>query len=99
MIDVKFKAITSGTCAWCGKQRDELFDVEFADKSFVGSYCRTDLLKAVGMKCEKAEAKGASSGTSHGTTTTHGTGSSGANGTAVTNSTSHGVSSSTPAPK
>ncbi len=53
MIGVEFKSVGAGTCQWCGKEKDEVFDIAFSDKSFVGLYCRGDLLKAVTVKCEK----------------------------------------------
>ena len=59
MIDVSFKSDGPGTCQWCGKERDEVFDITFSDKSFVGLYCRGDIMKAVKMKCEKRGAKAA----------------------------------------
>ena len=60
MISVEFKSVGAGTCQWCGKEKDEVFDIVFSDKSFMGLYCRGDLLKAVTVKCQKrAEAKAA----------------------------------------
>lgn len=57
MIDVSFKTDGPGTCAWCQKEKDEVFEVAFSDKSFVGLYCWADIKKAVKMKCEKRAAK------------------------------------------
>lgn len=59
MISVEFKSVGAGTCAWCAKEKDEVFDIAFSDKSFVGLYCRGDLMKAVSVKCEKRSAKAA----------------------------------------
>lgn len=39
-----------GTCGWCRKERDEVYDVAFSDNSFVGPMCKGDLLRAIGMK-------------------------------------------------
>ena len=50
MISVEFRAIHVGTCGWCRKEKEEVFDVAFSDKSFVGPMCRGDLLRAIGMK-------------------------------------------------
>jgi len=36
MISVEFKSLGTGTCGWCGKERDDVANVAFADKSFVG---------------------------------------------------------------
>ena len=59
MIQVEFKAARKGTCQWCRKERDEVFDVAFGDKSFVGMLCKADLFRAIGMKLplEAPEAK------------------------------------------
>lgn len=54
MISVEFRGVGAGRCVWCDKDKDEVFDVVFSDKSFVGMYCRADLLKAVTVKCKKA---------------------------------------------
>ena len=56
-ISVEYKSFGPGTCQWCGKEKDEVFDVVLSDKSFVGLYCRTDLMKAVTMKCERRGSK------------------------------------------
>lgn len=53
MINVQFKGKSKGRCAWCGKDKERLFEVEFADKSFVGRYCQADLMKAIDMKCQE----------------------------------------------
>jgi hypothetical protein len=39
-----------GECGWCRREKDEVFDVTFSDKSFVGPMCKADLLRAIGMK-------------------------------------------------
>lgn len=50
MISVEFRSITAGTCGWCRKGKDEVYNVAFSDKSFVGPMCKGDLLRAIGMK-------------------------------------------------
>jgi len=50
MISVEFRSVNAGTCAWCRKQKEEVFNVAFSDKSFVGPMCKGDLLRAIGMK-------------------------------------------------
>ncbi len=55
-INVEYKSFGPGTCQWCGKEKDEVFDVVLSDKSFIGLYCRVDLMKAVTMKCERRTA-------------------------------------------
>jgi hypothetical protein len=50
MISVEFRSVKSGTCGWCRRDRDEVYDVSFSDKSFVGPMCKGDLLRAIGMK-------------------------------------------------
>lgn len=50
MIAVDFKSMAPGVCGWCRKEREEVYNVAFSDKSFVGLLCRSDLLRAVGMK-------------------------------------------------
>jgi hypothetical protein len=50
MISVEFKSVRAGTCQWCRKEKDEVFDVAFSDKSLVGQMCRADLFRAIGMK-------------------------------------------------
>ena len=57
MISVEFKSVGPGTCAWCRKEKDEVYDVAFSDKSFVGMLCKGDLLRAIGMKCPSRTAK------------------------------------------
>jgi hypothetical protein len=49
MISVEFRSIGPGTCMWCRKEKDVLH-VSFSDKSFSGPMCRSDFLKALGMK-------------------------------------------------
>jgi hypothetical protein len=39
-----------GECGWCRREKEEVFDVTFSDKSFVGPMCKADLLRAIGMK-------------------------------------------------
>lgn len=56
-INVEYKSFGPGTCQWCGKEKDEVFDVVLSDKSFIGLYCRVDLMKAVTMKCERRGSK------------------------------------------
>ena len=50
MISVEFQSVRPGRCGWCRKDRDEVFQVAFSDKSFVGPMCKSDLLRAIGMK-------------------------------------------------
>lgn len=50
MISVEFRSVGPGACGWCRRERDEIFNVAFSDKSFVGPMCRNDLLRAIGMK-------------------------------------------------
>jgi hypothetical protein len=50
MISVEFRSMTSGICAWCRKEKEDVYDVTFSDKSFVGPMCKGDLLRAIGMK-------------------------------------------------
>lgn len=57
MISVEFRAIRGGACGWCRKEKDEVYDVAFSDKSFVGALCKADLLRAIGMKVGVPEAK------------------------------------------
>jgi hypothetical protein len=57
MISVEFKSVGPGACAWCRKDRDEVYDVAFSDKSFIGQMCKGDLLRAIGMKLGTAAPK------------------------------------------
>ena len=50
MIAVEFRLMRPGACGWCRREKDEIFDVSFSDKSFVGPMCKNDLLRAIGMK-------------------------------------------------
>jgi hypothetical protein len=50
MISVEFRSVSAGACHWCRKDREEVYDVAFSDKSFVGPLCKGDLLRAIGMK-------------------------------------------------
>lgn len=50
-IQVTFETIGAGTCAWCRKQKDTVYTVKFSDASFVGALCKSDLLRAVELKC------------------------------------------------
>ena len=47
MVNVEFRAARKGVCQWCRKDRDEVFDVAFGDKSFVGMMCKADLFRAI----------------------------------------------------
>ena len=60
MVSVEFNLKKKGTCQWCRKERDEIYDVTFGDKTFVGMLCKADLFRAIDMKLpvEKTEAKG-----------------------------------------
>ena len=50
MIQVQFDSVGPGTCGWCKKEKDTVYTVSFADKSFTGPMCKADLLRAVEMK-------------------------------------------------
>jgi hypothetical protein len=50
MIAVEFRSVRPGACGWCRREKDEVYDVAFSDKSFVGPMCKADLLRAIGMK-------------------------------------------------
>lgn len=52
MIGVEFLGIAPGTCTWCGKQKDEVVNFAFADKSFAGAMCWNDLKRALKMKVQ-----------------------------------------------
>lgn len=41
MVSVTFKGVGSGTCSWCGKEKNEVFKIESSD--FKGDLCRNDL--------------------------------------------------------
>lgn len=51
MIQVTSEAVGAGTCGWCRKDKETVYTVSFADKSFTGPMCKADLLRAVEMKC------------------------------------------------
>jgi len=55
MITVQFKSVASGTCKWCAKAKDQVYDVAFSDQSFVGTLCKNDLLRAIGLKVSGLE--------------------------------------------
>lgn len=50
MITVEFRSIGPGTCLWCRKEKDEVLNVAFSDKSFSGPMCKGDFMKALNMK-------------------------------------------------
>lgn len=50
MIQVQFDSVGPGLCGWCKKEKDTVYTVAFADKSFTGPMCKTDLLRAIEMK-------------------------------------------------
>jgi hypothetical protein len=50
MISVEFRSVGPGQCSWCRRERDEVYQVAFSDRSFIGAMCRGDLLRAIGMK-------------------------------------------------
>ena len=56
MLQIGFRSLAPGTCAWCQKERP-VFTVEFADQSFVGQMCKHDLLRAISMKLGNANGK------------------------------------------
>lgn len=51
MIQVTFESVGPGRCGWCKKEKEAVYAVSFSDKSFVGPMCKSDLLRAVEMKC------------------------------------------------
>ncbi len=53
ITSVEFASVVRGICGWCGKEREEVFNVAFSDGSFVGPLCKQDLLRAIKMKCSK----------------------------------------------
>ena len=57
MICVEFLSTSPGTCAWCRKEKDEVYSVAFSDKSFVGQMCKGDLLRAIGMRLTNGQAE------------------------------------------
>jgi hypothetical protein len=52
LISVEFRAKLAGLCDFCRKEKDDVFDVAFSDKSFEGRLCKNDLLRAIGMKVD-----------------------------------------------
>jgi hypothetical protein len=50
-VQVEIRSIGPGTCCWCGKQRDDVVQLGFADQSFQGPMCFGDFKKALKMKC------------------------------------------------
>jgi hypothetical protein len=56
VISVEFKSVAPGTCHWCRKEKEEVYNVAFSDKSFMGPMCKGDLLRAISMKLGPAEA-------------------------------------------
>jgi len=50
MISVEFRSVHPGPCGWCRKDKEEVYDVAFSDRSFVGPMCKGDLIRAIGMK-------------------------------------------------
>ncbi len=54
-VSVEFQSVKPGCCAWCKRDKDEVFVVAFADKSFLGSMCKADLLRAITMKLENGQ--------------------------------------------
>jgi hypothetical protein len=51
-INVEFRSARPGKCRWCKKEKDKVFDLSFADGSFIGSYCFADFKKALEDKLE-----------------------------------------------
>lgn len=41
MVSVTFKGAGPGPCSWCGKEKNEVFEIEASD--FKGNLCRLDL--------------------------------------------------------
>ena len=56
-LTVDFESHGPGTCHWCRKQREDVYEVTFHDKSFVGLYCWKDLQRAVDTKTPERKAK------------------------------------------
>lgn len=50
-MQVEIRSIGSGTCCWCGKQREDIVQLAFSDQSFQGPMCFADFKKALRMKC------------------------------------------------
>lgn len=50
MLDIRFDKVAPGKCQWCNGEKEEVFCVTFADKSFAGAFCTKDLMKAIRMK-------------------------------------------------
>jgi hypothetical protein len=50
MIGVEILGIASGKCTWCSKEKDEVVNFAFADKSFAGAMCWNDFKRALRMK-------------------------------------------------
>jgi hypothetical protein len=59
MITVEFRSVSTGTCQWCRREKDEVYTVAFSDKSFSGPMCKPDLLRAIGMKLAPEKPAGA----------------------------------------
>ncbi len=57
MVTVEFKSVRAGTCQWCRKEKDQVYDVAFSDRSFIGQMCKADLLRAIDMKLPIEAAK------------------------------------------
>lgn len=51
MVTVEFRSVGPGACLWCRREKETVYTVSFADKSFSGPLCKQDLLRAVEMKC------------------------------------------------
>jgi hypothetical protein len=51
-ITVEFRAISSGKCRWCKREKEEVISLAFSDGSFVGNYCFADFKKALLDKLE-----------------------------------------------
>jgi len=60
MISVEFKDVGPGTCSWCRKDKQEVFNVVFGDRAFSGPMCWNDLRCAIRLKVDdrKVEAPG-----------------------------------------
>ena len=50
-MQVEIRSIGAGTCCWCGKEKDDVVQLAFADRSFQGAMCFADFKKALRMKC------------------------------------------------
>ena len=50
MIEIKIRSMRPGACGWYRREKDEVFDVSFSDKSLVDPKWKYDLLRAIRRK-------------------------------------------------